>query len=86
MFHRSKNNKIQQNDCLVEVNANSSRQRKLPKELKMKETFQENDSKSVQGQQKLVNRFYKRIKRMGVWVLSFVSSFLCGAFVAFVLW
>ena len=64
-------------------------QTKLPKGLQPKEkVLQEtNDSESVQGHEpKLVNRFYKRIKRIGVWILSFVSSFLCGAFVAFVLW
>ena len=86
MAHMKKNNKIQPNSCLVRVNASPSCQRKLPKESKEKESIQANDSNTVQGRQKLVNKFYKRIKRMGVWVLSFVSSFLCGAFVAFVLW
>ena len=88
MPHQAKNNKIQQHSFIDGVKAKSSRQTKLPAELKMKETSQKDDTESVPNEQrqKLINKFYKRIKRVGIWVLSFASSFLCGAFVAFILW
>ena len=91
MDHKSKNKNIINISDIKSRNVfkTATCQTKLPKGLQPKEkVLQEtNDSESVQGHEpKLVNRFYKRIKRIGVWILSFVSSFLCGAFVAFVLW
>ena len=86
MPSQAKNNKLQHNDCLEGVKTNSLRQTKLSREYKKKENFPENDSEAVQGRQKLMNKFYKRVKRTGIWFLSFVSSFLCGAFVVFILW
>ena len=88
MSHRTKNNKIQQHNFINGVKTKALRQTKLPMELKMKETSQKEDTESVPNEQrqKLINKFYKRLKRVGIWVLSFASSFLCGAFVAFILW
>ena len=86
MPRQAKNNKLQDNECLEGVKTNSLRQTKLSRECKKKENFPENDSEAVQGRQKLITTFYKRIKRMGIWFLSFVTSFLCGAFVVFILW
>ena len=88
MPHQVKNNKIQQHNFIDGVKTKSLRRTKLPEELKMKETSQKDETESVPNEQrqKLINKFYKRIKRVGIWVLSFASSFLCGAFVAFILW
>ena len=82
MAQQLKNNNSQQNG----ENIKPVCQTKISKELKSKEMNQKKHLEPDQGREKLKHRIYKRIKRVGVWVLSFVSSFLCGAFVAFVLW
>ena len=86
MPRQLKNNKFKNNDSLVGDGAHFSTHTKLPRELETKKHSAENNPEAVQGRPKLVTRFYKRIKRVGIWCLSFVSSFLCGAFVVFILW
>ena len=83
MGHHLKNNKITQPD---EENVKPICQTKISKGPNSKLTSRKIQSVSDEGREKLKNKIYKRVKRVGVWVLSFVSSFLCGAFVAFVLW
>ena len=61
-------------------------QTRFSKNLQSKDMKERIHSQSNNGNEKLKQKIYKRMKRVGVWVLSFVSSFLCGAFVAFVLW
>ena len=43
-----------------------------------------NEQKQMNGLKQ--KKIYKRLKRLGVWLLSFVSSFLCGACLVCVLW
>jgi len=83
MGHLLKNNKVIQPD---EENVKPICQTKISKGPKSKMVSKKIQSASDEGREKLKNRIYKRVKRVGVWVLSFVTSFLCGAFVAFVLW
>ena len=83
MAQNLRNNKITQPDG---ENVKPICQTKFSKKLQSKEMKERSRSQSDEGQEKLKHKIYKRIKRVGVWVLSFVSSFLCGAFVAFVLW
>ena len=83
MGHRLKNNEVTQSD---EENVKPICQTKISKGPNSKLTSRKIQSVSDEGREKLKNKIFKRVKRVGVWVLSFVSSFLCGAFVAFVLW
>ena len=82
MAQQLKNNKSQQNGDNIKPVC----QTKVSKDFKTKEMNQKHNLEPDQGRQKLKHKICKRIKRVGIWVLSFASSFLCGAFVAFVLW
>ena len=83
MAQHLKNNKTSTPDA---GNVQPICQTKFSKKLQSKEMKERNHSQSNEGNEKLKHKICKRMKRVGVWVLSFVSSFLCGAFVAFVLW
>lgn len=83
MAQHLKNNKTSTPDA---GNVQPICQSRFSKKLQSKEMKGQNHSQSNEGHEKLKHKIYKRMKRVGVWVLSFVSSFLCGAFVAFVLW
>ena len=65
MFQQEKNNNIQQRKFIGGAKANSSSKIKLPEEFETKETFQKDNSDSVPSEQrqKLMNKFYKRVKR-----------------------
>ena len=86
MPNKTKKNKLRNNDCLHGIEVRSSRQPKFSGKSGQKANTEVNESEHNQSREKLMNNFSKRLKRLGVWLISFISSFLCGACMAFLLW